>query len=337
MFKLKITPYFLSLMMLFAVASCGGNDGTDENVTPDTGDTGGSDDGGSDDGGSDDGGSDDGGTDDGGTDEPDPTIDESIPASFVQRYYIEQVTGTWCGWCPVGKHEMSELLNDHPERVVATSVHSGDGMEHRNQISYLDDNFGISGYPGGLVNRLRSVRSGDLVMYPTEWRESIESRMDGAESPVGFQVDTELVDGQAGTKDIQISVRVGFTENVEAGNDYRINVALLENDVLEDQQNYLSGDSRFEGHPYYSQPAVLVDYAHKKVYRKNLTALGGDEIPVETVKAQGFYDAEFTLNLARYIPENCEVVVFVTTGNSNYVENAIGTVAGEDVMDWSGE
>lgn len=234
MFKLKITPYFLSLMMLFAVASCGGNDEPDQ-VTPDTDtDTDTDDDTDTD--------TDDDTDNGGGTDEPDPTIDENIPASFVQRYYIEQVTGTWCGWCTVGKHEMSELLKDYPESVVATSVHSGDGMEHRNQISYLDANYGISGFPGGLVNRLRSVRSGDLVMYPTEWRESIELRMDGAESPVGFQVDTELVDGQAGTKDIQVKVRVGFTENVENGNDYRINVALTENNVLEDQQNYLSGD-----------------------------------------------------------------------------------------------
>lgn len=264
----------------------------------------------------------------------DPTTDPTIPNSFTQRYYIEELTGSWCGWCPIAIHERDELLSDYPERVVVASIHNGDGMAHTNSINYLDNNYGISGYPAGLVNRSRSTVSGDLAMFPTEWRTNIENTMNGATSPVGFQVDTELVDAQGGTKELEINVRVGFGSSVTQGSDYRINIALLENNITEDQQNLLSGNADYSSHPYYSQPAVLTNFLHQKVYRRNITDLEGEQIPTGAVKAKGVYEITFTQNLARYVPENCEVVVFVTTGSDNHVENVTHAIAGQDATDW---
>jgi hypothetical protein len=81
-------------------------------------------------------------------------------------------------------------------------------------------------------------------------------------------------------------------------------------------------------------PSVIPDFAHTKVYRRNITNIEGNQISADAVKAKGVYEISFTQNLARYVPENCEIVVFVTTGSDNHLENAISSVAGQDAMDW---
>lgn len=254
----------------------------------------------------------------------------TVPSCFTQKVVIEQVTGAWCGWCPVGKHQIDLLMQEY-DGVIGVEIHQGDELEHAGAFRYIDGAFNVQGFPSGLVNRARSNESGDYAMYPTEFRSNVEeiiadAKETGAE--VGIGIDVSEIDQE--TKRSDVKVKVGFTSDAE-GKDYYLTVYLLESGIIgPDQNNYLSGDSRFSNYPYFSLPSVLVDFEHSHVLRRVLSDVEGEKIPSEFVKAGGEFETSFLAGFAAYELENCEIVAIVTTGLSiKSVANAQSVKAGE--------
>lgn len=76
-------------------------------------------------------------------------IRDAYPRSMV----VEEGTGTWCGYCPIGYVGLETLREDHPDgSFIGIAVHDNDVMENYNYDSYL--NQFISGYPKCVVNRI---------------------------------------------------------------------------------------------------------------------------------------------------------------------------------------
>lgn len=45
-----------------------------------------------------------------------------------KRVLIEDYTALWCQWCPVGMVATEALVREHPDDVVAISIHKGDEL-----------------------------------------------------------------------------------------------------------------------------------------------------------------------------------------------------------------
>lgn len=86
------------------------------------------------------------------------------PGIPVKREFIEDLTGTWCGWCPRGIIYMDSLWKDDSNHVSIVSVHSqinNDPMANDNIATRSYDTFTMAkssmGYPSAIVDRRRST------------------------------------------------------------------------------------------------------------------------------------------------------------------------------------
>ena len=71
---------------------------------------------------------------------------------------IEEYSGTWCGWCPVGFDGMERTNEEFGEKVSLIAIHSGDVMEASEFQNLIKR---VGGYPSAFIDR------GDEDIYPT--------------------------------------------------------------------------------------------------------------------------------------------------------------------------
>ncbi|MEZ4720680.1 MAG: T9SS type A sorting domain-containing protein [Flavobacteriales bacterium] len=78
------------------------------------------------------------------------SVDPIVPAPD-KMVFVEEGTGTWCGWCPRGTVAMAYMQETYPDYFVGVAVHNGDPMT----VVDYDTNLGkiMSGYPSAVVDR----------------------------------------------------------------------------------------------------------------------------------------------------------------------------------------
>ena len=97
---------------------------------------------------------------------------------------VEEFTGIHCGYCPYAHKIVADMLKAQPEKVYAIAVHAGhysipnsDEPDFRtSEGAEINNYFGISGYPAGMVNRQRFDDM--IVINRSSWATiaSIESQ-----------------------------------------------------------------------------------------------------------------------------------------------------------------
>ena len=312
--------FLLIFLFCFALASCGGGDEAVQPTTdPVDADTGG---------------------DTGGDTDPNPQDGaiSPIPKTFTYKMVIEEATGTWCGWCPMGTSMMDKYTAEYPNRVYGVAVHGGSPTEPMLNQALLDNlarGYNLSGFPGGLINRLPSPSSRDLFMHPEEWSEAIDKQLETSSTSVGIALETNINEADAIAT---VQAHVGFGKDVNTSIRYRVLIYLIEDGIVSPQQNYLSGDSRFQGgnyDKYYNAPAVIQDFVHNHVARRAFTALDGEEIGSENVGEFKKFKKTFQINLTRNdnLTDSYVVAVLLRYGSKPYVLNAQKVKLGE-TKDW---
>jgi thiol-disulfide isomerase/thioredoxin len=90
---------------------------------------------------------------------PNPWTPVPAPSDFTQKVLLEEVTGTWCGWCTDGAVTLTSILDAHPGLVIGAAYHGDDPMEP-SELPDLAAGLGnIKFYPSGGINR--SLYSGN--------------------------------------------------------------------------------------------------------------------------------------------------------------------------------
>ena len=75
-----------------------------------------------------------------------------VSSKFYDRALVmEEVTGTWCQWCPSGFVMMDYLKQKYPKNVFRIAIHNDDVMAVESYQSMLPSFF--SGLPGAVLNR----------------------------------------------------------------------------------------------------------------------------------------------------------------------------------------
>ncbi|MGB5983432.1 MAG: Omp28-related outer membrane protein [Nonlabens sp.] len=187
---------------------------------------------------------------------------EAVEPSYTTKVLIEDYTGAWCGWCPRMSQGISDL-SDNPA-IVPIAIHNGDSMAFRLE-SQMADEFGVQGYPTGLLNR------------SSFWNRVSNDAMDLNEPLV--YADKVVGAGLAITSTvnstmISVDVKVGFDIGMTGG---KLIVYALENGIIEEQTNYTNN---------YGAQDYISDYEHNHILKANLSELFGDMIP-ETDQERG--------------------------------------------------
>jgi hypothetical protein len=228
-----------------------------------------------------------------------------------QRFVVEEGTGTWCGWCPMGIVALDQLSKKYPETFIGIAVHKSDPLQ---TTSYNSMSF--SGYPKCYINR--------NLDYPTQPEasglEASHNKAVAIAPNVGVEVKAEFTD--ASKKKINAKALTTFF-TAQNGLKYRISFVLVENGIKGyTQANYFAGGGQgnmggFESLPSYAS----IDMDH--VARMNYSYEGFKESVPTSVQADETTEYAAVLNVPASIQHADSLhLVALLINSKGLIENA---------------
>ncbi len=207
----------------------------------------------------------------------------TLSQSGTKKVFIEEATGTWCGWCPRGAVGLDYMSSTYPESVVAVAVHNGDPMT----VSEYDDGIGqyISGYPSGVVDRLVGNVDPSQSSLESTYNQRINDLV-----PVNISADAT----QSGNQ-LTITVNATFYSNFPtAGSDFRFGVVMSEDGVTGTssgyaQTNYYSGGANgpMGGYENLPSPVPASQMVYDHVGRALLGGFNGEAGSIPATVSNG--------------------------------------------------
>ena len=164
---------------------------------------------------------------------------------YQRGVFVEEFTGTWCGYCPRGAWYMDSLAANMPDNAILVAWHNGDLMTIANGEAVMAKNWAIAGYPNVLVNRYDyNGGVGDWAdfdpnsidqIYPLVIQPSAQSApiLNFQLTNITFAPVTKTV-----SFDLLVSPMVPGEIPTEDTAEYRTVVVLTEDSVIYDQNNY---------------------------------------------------------------------------------------------------
>ncbi len=252
------------------------------------------------------------------------TADNNRADSYPRNTVVEVFTGEWCGWCPLGKFFVERAIKQLPEadqaRVIVSYIHDGDFIsqqfpEAKKLAAALEGTFGISGFPGGLIDRTKTTTYGSVTFGPTSGDAKIlkalkERLGKAAEGTVDF---TLAENGGEFTMEINGEIASSILDQ-----DLYLTSYLIRDSIPKKSQgNYVTNASVLNGDTdlYAEYQAFWKNYKHDHTVLQPLTAVQGDKI---APGADGKFSVTktFTPNFGTYSTEFSHVVVIVHYSNS---------------------
>ncbi|GAA4451128.1 T9SS-dependent choice-of-anchor J family protein [Rurimicrobium arvi] len=148
----------------------------------------------------------------------------------AKKVFMEEATGTWCGWCPRGLVYMDSIYHKYPSGVAIAAVHNADPMTVSAYDSYISSM--VSGYPNMIVDRMYSDDpSGAFDYY---------SMLSGNYGLADITVTPTITGGNT------LTVKADVKPTAQTNNDYKLALVLTEDRVSGTtsgyaQTNYYSG------------------------------------------------------------------------------------------------
>mgnify|MGYP004444978287 FL=1 len=171
------------------------------------------------------------------------TCAEEPVNGYEKKIVMEELTGTWCGYCPRGIATMEYLHETYGDRFIGISLHgAGTGVEPmiipgNEYLNSLMSASGASGFPSGIVNRQSCMDPYDAVAYIASHASD--------RSYQKIDIDEVLYDEPSG----EVGVRCAVTNCISVKRlGLSIAIVCIENDVQQ------------EDNPFYAQ----LTYFHKK-------------------------------------------------------------------------
>ncbi len=201
----------------------------------------------------------------------------NLDAQSPKRYvFLEHFTNTVCGICASKNPPLFDKIADHPNDIHHISIHPPvpyTTCEFYNENTFENEALAI---PYGISGTPQLYLWGDYVSSGALLPDATLEGALGQTSPINVLVT------ESGTTQRVINVSVNAFENMLNGNDYRLNVAMVERIV---NYNAPNGES-----------------VHHNVFRKLLTAVGG--VPFETLMTGDSYNFNSTFEVSTNFDEN---------------------------------
>ena len=179
---------------------------------------------------------------------------------------LEEYTGGYCSYCPNGHRIANEVAAKYPGRVFPVNIHAGNFAytTYPNMTTTQGDeynnNFGVTSYPTGILNRVGQVSY-------TQWENKVDEMMK-ENAIVNIAGDYTI---NAATRTVQITVEMYYTGNSSESTNY-LTIYMLQDDIV----GYQAGSNL--------NPTQIVDgqYNHTHVFRSAITSTWGDAVSPTT-------------------------------------------------------
>ncbi len=228
-------------------------------------------------------------------------------AKYKKKVYVEDFTGTWCGYCPDMLVELDRKSRTTPD-LVFIEVHDAAGRTDPYHTSYgdaLGSAFNITGFPTALINRNPSLQAD-----PSNVSSFISSNLSAEKVHTGIKIESSFTD----VNRIKVTTYTGFSNNYTEP--LRAICLLVEDSLFTNQTNY---NSALGG-------STLPNYLHRNVLRQADSGVYGTTIG-ET-KRDSIVATTYYFNTTGYDRDHLRIVALVTSGANNKVYNCQYAKAG---------
>ncbi len=250
------------------------------------------------------------------------TVERTLQ-SRSQKMVVEELTGSWCGYCVRGTVNMKHMLQKHPDTFIGIAVHSGDFLSVDDYSLYvytLASKAGNVGYPCSVTGRDYTMGTG-----VDQWNELYDYiTAQPIEATVGLSIEPTGIDGEyTATSSVVFNAQ-------SLGSRYRLAYAIMENDVYEpddaryrQHNSYAGGTTPMDG--YENLDEYVTDYHFEHVARGTIgepEGIGGS-LP-EYIEAGKEYEHKVTFQLPDAVlnADNVQVVAMIVDTRDNTIVNA---------------
>ncbi len=234
----------------------------------------------------------------------------SMDAQAPRKVVVEDFTGIWCGYCPMGRTAAEHLETTFGASVINTGMHASDALANTFSTG-VDNAVNNYGYPGGLIDRKPTGGSffQGLGYYDGhDWDAAVTARLN-TPAPVAIAIASTY---NAGTRAVSITVTANYV--AAASGNMNINCVLTEDSIATNaqQHNYMNADALS---PWYQKGDPITSYYQRHTARTNLssTIWGDAGIIPTTVTTGGSYNKTYTYTLpAGWNASHVHIVGFVS-------------------------
>lgn len=215
--------------------------------------------------------------------------------AFEKNVLIMEFVSFDCVYCPAVEVALKETnTTKYPGRLDIISVHGRldevDPMEFKNYKQLQNYFYGVTGYPAVIIDQRDDLVSvGEFSADNAGFKERINMR-----SNIGIALSAAIAEGR------QVKVDVQLQNKAAASSDYRLAVAVLENNIPYKQADQVNGQLKW-----------IDEYSHQHVLRAILSNnLFGD--PLNAFSGDNVFTKSFTYNVPeRYKLEDLSFVAYV--------------------------
>ena len=203
--------------------------------------------------------------------------DSSAQTTYNRHVVFEEVTGTWCQYCPAGAWYSDSTEHKYGDYFIALAWHGPVAYNEPMAIPAGDSlvaNFGLGGYPNALLNRMYSGGFNEPTFGTGNYTQGsrVLSEMNKP-AVVDFRIVN--VTYNAGSKDVEFDLDItplDITKMMKEDTaEYATVAVLTEDDIAESQTHHSQGQ--------------LEGFIHHNVVRKVGGKVMGDKITLGTLLA----------------------------------------------------
>lgn len=238
--------------------------------------------------------------------------------AFARRVVCEEMTGTWCGFCPRGIVGLELMKESHPGLFIPVSIHSNDPLEIDSLSDYSYKEF-IASCPGAPMCNVNRRLTGDPFI-DIQRLFNLES---AAENHLA--IETEAVWDEDG----RIRIRSVYYSDIDMeAPSFRIAYTLTEDSITGyAQTNYYAGGRNGEMYGWEDKEDPAKDVVFNDVARAIFGSYSGIPLPAEPMDALTRYEHEYTVGLPATVNDarNIHIIGQIIDAGTNCILNASST------------
>lgn len=226
---------------------------------------------------------------------------------FVRRVVCEEVTATWCSWCPRGIVGLEMMEEKYPGEFIGYAVHSADAIAPRG-FDILTGQ--VPSLPGSMVDRAKSAD-------PYYDIESVFLKERAADTYVGIRIQPVCVDGI-----VTVTTSVYVDKEVQ-GRTLNFAFVVIEDQVFGMQDNAYSGDEEEMG-GWEKLPSPTA-WLYNDIARAVMPQYKGDNfLEYVTLEPNQVYEFEYPFALPSSVADvnNTRVIGLVLDNSNGFILNA---------------
>lgn len=232
---------------------------------------------------------------------------------FASHVLIEEGTGTWCGWCPLGITMMEMAKEIDPEFFHCVALHSGDNMEV-SSFSLMSSYF--SSFPSAMINRGPVTHPANIIPDLEPLYESLSAQ----------KVYAGITDMNVKLKDngsIDVTTDVKFAFDFGSSNIFRLGLYITEDGMgpYFQSNNYAGSTDYCYG---WEDKGSRVKMTFDDVAREIVGGANGitSSIPT-TIEAGETYTYTKNMSLSNVTSEQFNVIAYIINRKTKTVVNSL--------------